>query len=606
MSHANLPTGTKLIEEGVAAFRLVMPRRILGNYRWFGLVPLFPGLAIVGFSGNWLANTWPAFDKEHGATLAFSLVFSLFSLPGLVGGTGLIILGLAIMSNWTRSELVFNPQVIKHIQRFAFCRWSWKLPSGTLAAISVDRNSKPDSANDFGAINFAMEEASGMMFAPGYSMSILTPVAEALSALIAQSKVAPGFDAKVYNSDRGETWDPYPDDTEPDSDVPIDAEAPLQAESVDRVSSARHAPAQAAPRPDTTDITVMQHPQGLAIAIPPIGLKTGPKVLLGAGALFSGIPLTIVITLAITHPPRFIIPILFLSLFIAVGLLLFTIGLNEARKKTLLAVSPDTLAIRTIGIFKPREQIVPRADLAAIHIGPSGTSVNNVPLPELKIELTGDRDAIGMLTERTESEINWVAGLLQQALKVGAEKELEPDTRPDSAIARPANSKITLTPRDGGWAIEVPPAGLSTGGLIFSVFWLGTSATMMGVVIKSHEGIGIVLFLSLFVAIGVAALAYTIKEGRQRYLLAVTRDRLAYQRISPFGTVRHQFDRSEITGIGVGPSGTSVNGKPVLEMHVGIRNRGDIGLLAGHSTDDLVWISAKLRETLGVKKHNRG
>jgi uncharacterized membrane protein len=293
-----------------------------------------------------------------------------------------------------------------------------------------------------------------------------------------------------------------------------------------------------------------------------------------------------------------------MALFAGVGIAMVLGGVHSARQRFILAVTEGRLAIRRIGPFRAREQAISCVDIAAIHIGPSNVSDNDVPIMELKIERKGDASAIGLLANRSHDEINWIAGLLRQTLHVGAEVRFDQGAVTDEAISQPPGSKITIQQQGGGYAFAIPRLGMLKGGalaaLMFSVFWLGIVIFMAVMVVRSHESLGILLFLGIFAAIGVAMLAYAVKSGRQRVLLAVTPDMLAFQRVSPFGTSKRHFQRPEITAIGVGPSGTSVNNKPIPELKVKIRERGQIGLLQGYSIAELVWLATLLRSTLQV------
>ena len=358
--------------------------------------------------------------------------------------------------------------------------------------------------------------------------------------------------------------------------------------------------------PAKTNITLLPQAHGLAIAIPASGFKGASLILTLVGALFAGVPCAILAGIISKAGKGNLGSYLFLSLFMVVGIALLLSGINAARLRFMLAVAADRVAIRRIGLFRTKEQTLTRAEIAAIHIGPSNVSVNDVPVMELKIDRAGDAATVGLLINRSDDEINWIGGLLRQTLQVGTEPRFEQNTGPDAAVTQPAGSKIVIRRQGDMCAYVVPPLGLfkgaALGAFIFSFFWLGIVAVMMTVVIRSHESIGILLFLGIFLAVGLTMLAYAIKSGRQRVLLAVTPELLAYERSSPFGTSKRQFQRSEISAIGVGPSGTSVNNKPLPELKVEIGKRGKIGLLQGRSSAELVWLAASLRSTIGVGK----
>ena len=57
-------------------------------------------------------------------------------------------------------------------------------------------------------------------------------------------------------------------------------------------------------------------------------------------------------------------------------------------------------------------------ELSAIRIGPSGMSVNDVPVMELQIH-PKDGKKVGLLSQLDDEEIDWIAAHLRKALNVG-------------------------------------------------------------------------------------------------------------------------------------------------------------------------------------------
>lgn len=602
MTLAALPPETKLIQNGVDSFRLILPRRNLGKYRWIGLVPLIFGLGICGFASSWMSGSMHDIFQSHGIGLIFSLVFGLAMLPGLLLGLGLIMLGLAIVKNWIYTEIAVNRTHIKNIEHFGFCRWSWKMPTPTLFAISIGRGMSPDVGGDLGAAHFHQEEGPGLKFGAAYSMTLLRPIAENLVHLVDQSRIAPAFKPKVFNSDTEDIYEMYglPDEEDTLSADTPDASAPLSpVKSMTREENVM---------PAGTDITVIPQPNGLAISIPPAGFKGIAKILILIGSIFSLFPCLMLMGIISSSDGNQIPPYLLIGIFLAIGIGALLGGINSARQRFMVAAAEDKLAFRRIGIFGTKEQLVPRSDISAIHIGPSNVTVNDVPVMELQIERRGDVSTIGVLSSRSNEEINWIAGLLRKTLNVGAEPRFDLEDVADEAITQPAKSKITIQRQGAGHAITIPPTGMFRGAapglLVFGAIFAGIPTVMAVLVVKDQGPSGILLFLSIFLAIGMAAIAYAIKTGRQRVLIAVTPDMLAYQRTSPFGTSKQSYPRSDIIAIGVGRSGASANNKPFpeLKVQVGPWAQGKIGLLQGYSTGELVWLAAVLRSTLKVGK----
>ncbi|MEI6516108.1 MAG: hypothetical protein WCO77_09025, partial [bacterium] len=524
MTPAALPPDTKLIQNGVDSFRLILPRRKLGKYRWIGLAPLIFGLGICGFASSWMVGTMHGIFQSHGIGLIFSLVFGLAMLPGLLIGLGLIMLGLAIMKNWIYAEIVVNRNHVKNIEHFGFFRWSWKIPTSTLSALSIGRGMSPDTGGDLGAADFLQESGPGMKFGAGYSMLLLRPITENLAHLLDQSRIAPSFTPKVFNSDTEDIYER--------NDVPDEADTPPPGHSAASgpLSPAKPMRKEEDAIPADTDITVLPQPKGMAISIPPAGLKGAAKILILIGAIFAVFPFLMLMGVISGEGTHKIAPYAFLGLFMAIGIAVLLGGINSARQRFMLAVAEDRLAFRRIGLFGTKEQLIPRSDISAIHIGPSNVTVNDVPVMELQIERRGDASTIGVLSSRSNEEINWIAGLLRKTLNVGAEPRFDLEDVADEAITQPAKSRIIIQRQGDGHAITIPPTGMFRGAapglFVFGAIFAAIPTVMAVLVIKSHEGLGILLFLSIFLAIGLAAIAYAIKTGRQRVLIAVTPDRL--------------------------------------------------------------------------------
>ena len=60
-----------------------------------------------------------------------------------------------------------------------------------------------------------------------------------------------------------------------------------------------------------------------------------------------------------------------------------------------------------------------RAEIAAIRVAPSGVKVNNRDIIELQIHLADGRPKLGLLSERKDDELEWVAAVLRRTLGVG-------------------------------------------------------------------------------------------------------------------------------------------------------------------------------------------
>jgi hypothetical protein len=76
------------------------------------------------------------------------------------------------------------------------------------------------------------------------------------------------------------------------------------------------------------------------------------------------------------------------------------------------------VGIRRIGPFGTKERLLPRAELAAICIGPSGMAVNDRPVMELQFHLHAPKKRVGCLSQLTDEELRWLAYELRRRLQL--------------------------------------------------------------------------------------------------------------------------------------------------------------------------------------------
>ena len=96
-----------------------------------------------------------------------------------------------------------------------------------------------------------------------------------------------------------------------------------------------------------------------------------------------------------------------------VGILLAAI--NMGRRRSNLATAGDRLFVVRESIFGRKTHEWKAADLEEIRRGASGTTVNDVPVLELQIHPRQGKK-VGLLSERDNGELTWIAAELNQAL----------------------------------------------------------------------------------------------------------------------------------------------------------------------------------------------
>jgi hypothetical protein len=181
--------------------------------------------------------------------------------------------------------------------------------------------------------------------------------------------------------------------------------------------------------PAKSPITIERFADGLTIQVPPAGLWGGTKGLFFFALVWNGFmaiftPLMIAGFLAGNDAKQdgsIWIAILFLSVFWLVGVGLLLGSLNMARRGAALAVTGGTLMVLQTGLFGSKQRDWPPGDLEAVRAGPSGMTVNDVPVLELQI-FDGGGNKFGLLAGRSDEELEWLAYELRQAL--GASEQL--------------------------------------------------------------------------------------------------------------------------------------------------------------------------------------
>ncbi len=182
---------------------------------------------------------------------------------------------------------------------------------------------------------------------------------------------------------------------------------------------------------------------------------------------------------------------------------------------------------------------------------------------------------------------------------------------PPPPLEQPEGSNIEVEQFDDGVTLKVPPAGIrGTKGLFsFSVFWLAFisvfTAIFLGAFLSNPQKVDgpiwvIPLVISIFFLVGFAMLAGALNMARRRAVLAVVDRSLMVLQTGLFGSKRREWTAGEIQRIVCGPSGMSVNNRPVMELQIHPTNGKKFGLLAGRDNDELRWMAGLLSRTLGI------
>ncbi|MHC4428146.1 MAG: hypothetical protein ACYS0D_06025, partial [Planctomycetota bacterium] len=105
----------------------------------------------------------------------------------------------------------------------------------------------------------------------------------------------------------------------------------------------------------------------------------------------------------------------FSALFWAIGIWMLIAAINMGRRHAIIDVVEDVLLINRKNLFGLKSHQWRRDEIETIAIGPSGMSVNDIPVLKLKIMLR-DETETGLFAGRDTQELRWIASVLRQAL----------------------------------------------------------------------------------------------------------------------------------------------------------------------------------------------
>jgi hypothetical protein len=177
------------------------------------------------------------------------------------------------------------------------------------------------------------------------------------------------------------------------------------------------------PPPEGSRITIERFPDGLTIQLPAAG-ASGAKgmlsfavILNGVLAFITGFVLLMFFADNLKHQgPLWVLPA-FLSFFWLVGICFLLASLNMARRRAAFAYTGGTLMVIQTGLFGSKTRDFEPGDVEAVRVGPSGMTVNDVPIRELQI-IDGGAAKFSLLAGRSEAELDWLAAELRAALRV--------------------------------------------------------------------------------------------------------------------------------------------------------------------------------------------
>lgn len=176
-------------------------------------------------------------------------------------------------------------------------------------------------------------------------------------------------------------------------------------------------------------------------------------------------------------------------------------------------------------------------------------------------------------------------------------------------VRRPKRATAELTESPGGISVTLPPRGFVKGskGLgafaivwlvfigVFSAFWVAAANGTKSSLVLLFP----MLICGVFWLVGFGMLFGAIRSGRRRGLIDATAGELVITRQSVGRPKVDGWTADEIDRVVVGPSGTTINDKPVLELQVHLAAGGKRGFFPERRDDELRWLAAEIAHALG-------
>ncbi len=436
-SIVSLPTEIELRDQWPESRRYVLPARKLGYGRWIGGVLLVVGLAIcVSFLFMVYAMVvgWRQFANPCTMFIAFILG------PATWGGFAPLWWGLNCLLG--HRELVIRDGYLRTVERVG--PWwrsrRWKIESIRSLEIKRISPTKPppiDLLGEFNALVLHTREGKQGMLAWGYPVAMLNAFALVLAQrlhelgedLHRQSGQETEFERiQVRLNKDEEKWakeeaikrGQLPVAKAPSRDSMADDElADEDADTDERAESYADLPP-VKPSDSLIEIDELGERE-ITIRIPPLGIWKGSAGLFvfsliwcGFMVVFDGVALSSMLPNIFQHKDAWVF-IGFSALFWLVGLGMLLAAINMGRRKAALAVVGGQLMAIQTGLFGSKKREWLCSEVETIALGPSGMEVNDVPVLQLQIA-SNDNVVFGMLTGRSEDELEWLAWMLRRAV----------------------------------------------------------------------------------------------------------------------------------------------------------------------------------------------
>lgn len=377
--------------------RYLLPQRETGPLKLIAVPLIGFGCLFGGFALFWILLVLGVVMK--GTPGPGNVLFALFGLPFLAAGLGIVAAGFFVLRGHCEIEMRADDLVIR--ERGAPFWWTRWMPLKAIRRFSLsagrarinNQSVMTDPLSDMGFLAADVGAAQPRMVVIGYPRAWLEALAVRLNADIAAQTGTVLKPTEVLQQD------------------------PLTGE---RLYHGDHFEP-----PTGTTLRITEQAGGIVAVIPAMGFKGVSRFMLTFGGFWLLISTVVGVGFGAAalygqgqKPPAFVFVVL--GVFLFAGMVMLVSSVNLAWRKASLRAARNEVIIVQQSPFGTNTFRIGTPKIAAICMGHSGMTTNNVRINELQLH-TADGTKHGYFAQLTTDELLWLATHLRHATGVGAE-----------------------------------------------------------------------------------------------------------------------------------------------------------------------------------------
>ncbi len=412
---------------------LRFPARELGHLSQWGWAPLAVGSFGILFMTFWMAQPtiWGIRMILQGQWMGLvSIAFGMCGLVGMFFAIKTFAFGLAVIQNRTRSEIELNSKALISRERFGWfsLKSRWKINS--IERFELTRQASMRDAADAEKVNqwlesrlpahwYALRVISSesaktfSVIAIAYPRDLVIDAARNISEELERVSDQRPIDGAYFSKDDSLFLG------ESNVDQKISTKTLFDPSSLEEQVDTPE-------RPSKTSVTIHRSLDGpLVFQIPATGLTGTARWLFGFSCfwnlfmiVFTGIWIS-----ANAQQPMAVLEltglIAFLLVFWIVGISMLVYAICLSRRSTMIGIEQPLCFYETKGLFKTQWREFETEHIQDVRVGPSGMTINEVPVNELQIVVNKPAaSTFGLLSNLTDEELRWIAYELRNELSL--------------------------------------------------------------------------------------------------------------------------------------------------------------------------------------------